>query len=110
MCSSDLPLPHDEVGIDITDTGKGMSKASMMKVFSPGYSTKKRGWGLGLTLAKRIVEEYHKGRLFVKNSEVGKGTTFRVVLKREPGALPTVPVARQKRPSLLTLRGPKKVN
>ncbi len=105
-----LPLPNDEVGIDITDTGKGMSKSSMSKVFSPGYSTKKRGWGLGLTLAKRIVEEYHNGRLFVKTSEVGKGTTFRIVLNREPGALPDVPVARKKRPSLLTLRGPKKVS
>jgi signal transduction histidine kinase len=73
-------LPHQEVAIDITDTGKGISKASMQKVFNPGYSTKKRGWGLGLTLAKRIVEEYHDGRLYVKSSEVGKGTTFRVVL------------------------------
>ena len=105
-----LPLPHDEVGIDISDTGKGMSKSSMSKVFSPGYSTKKRGWGLGLTLAKRIVEEYHNGRLFVKSSEVGKGTTFRIVLNRVPGTLPDLPVARKKRPSLLTLRGPKEVS
>ena len=75
-----ISLPHHEVAIDITDTGKGISKANMQKVFSPGFSTKKRGWGLGLTLAKRIVEEYHKGRLFVKSSEVGKGTTFRIVL------------------------------
>ena len=104
-----LPLPGDEVAIDITDTGKGMSKATMAKVFSPGYSTKKRGWGLGLTLAKRIVEEYHSGRLFVKTTEIGKGTTFRIVLKREPGALPDVPVSRKKRPSLLTLRKPNKV-
>ena len=74
------PLPHQEVAIDITDTGKGISKANMQKVFSPGFSTKKRGWGLGLTLAKRIVEEYHNGKLFVKSSEVGKGTTFRIVL------------------------------
>ena len=75
-----VPLPHQEVAIDITDTGKGISKANMQKVFSPGFSTKKRGWGLGLTLAKRIVEEYHDGKLFVKSSEVGKGTTFRIVL------------------------------
>ena len=75
-----LPLSQRQVAIDITDTGKGISKANMQKVFSPGFSTKKRGWGLGLTLAKRIVEEYHQGRLFVKSSEVGKGTTFRVVL------------------------------
>lgn len=78
-----IVLPHEAVAIDITDTGKGISKANMQKVFNPGYSTKKRGWGLGLTLAKRIVEEYHNGRLYVKNSEVGKGTTFRIVLKRE---------------------------
>ncbi|CCH51411.1 histidine kinase [Fibrisoma limi BUZ 3] len=78
-----LLLPHQEIGIDITDTGKGISKANLQKVFSPGYSTKKRGWGLGLTLAKRIVEEYHNGKLFVKHSEVGKGTTFRIVLKTE---------------------------
>ena len=78
-----VSLPHEEVAIDITDTGKGISKANMQKVFSPGFSTKKRGWGLGLTLAKRIVEEYHDGRLFVKSSEVGKGTTFRIVLNRK---------------------------
>ncbi|GAB3021073.1 sensor histidine kinase [Spirosoma pulveris] len=78
-----VPLPHDEVAIDITDTGKGISKANIQKVFSPGFSTKKRGWGLGLTLAKRIVEEYHNGRLYVKNSEVGKGTTFRIILNRK---------------------------
>ena len=76
-------LPNQQVAIDITDTGKGISKANMQKVFNPGYSTKKRGWGLGLTLAKRIVDEYHKGRLYVKSSEVGKGTTFRIVLNRD---------------------------
>ena len=75
-----VPLPRQEVAIDITDTGKGISKANMQKVFSPGFSTKKRGWGLGLTLAKRIVEEYHDGKLYVKSSEVGKGTTFRIVI------------------------------
>ncbi|WP_019989042.1 sensor histidine kinase [Rudanella lutea] len=78
-----IPLHNDEVAIDISDTGKGISKANLQKVFAPGYSTKKRGWGLGLTLAKRIVEEYHNGRLFVKSSEVGKGTTFRIVLNKE---------------------------
>ena len=78
-----VALPHQEIAIDITDTGKGIPKAQMQKVFMPGYSTKKRGWGLGLTLAKRIVEEYHNGKLFVKSSEVGKGTTFRIVLKSE---------------------------
>ncbi|GAA4412067.1 HAMP domain-containing sensor histidine kinase [Nibrella viscosa] len=75
-----LPLPNQEVAIDISDTGKGIPKSGLQKVFTPGYSTKKRGWGLGLTLAKRIVEEYHNGRLFVKHSEPGKGTTFRIVL------------------------------
>lgn len=75
-----VPLPHGEVAIDITDTGKGISKKNLRNVFAPGFSTKQRGWGLGLTLAKRIVEEYHNGRLFVKHSEVGKGTTFRIVL------------------------------
>lgn len=73
--------PHKEIVIDITDTGKGISKANLQKVFTPGYSTKKRGWGLGLALAKRIIEEYHDGRLYVKHSEVGKGTTFRIALK-----------------------------
>jgi len=69
-----------EITIDIADTGKGMNKANMKKIFNPGFSTKKRGWGLGLTLAKRIIENYHAGKLFVKSSEVGKGTTFRIVL------------------------------
>jgi len=75
-------LPNRNIAIDITDTGKGMSRKNMQKVFNPGFSTKKRGWGLGLTLAKRIVEEYHDGKLFVKSSEVGKGTTFRIVLSK----------------------------
>ncbi len=66
--------------IDISDTGKGISKQNIAKVFKPGFSTKKRGWGLGLSLAKRIIENYHNGQLYVKASELGKGTTFRVVL------------------------------
>ncbi len=66
--------------IDIRDTGKGITKANLRKVFRPGFSTKKRGWGLGLTLAKRIVETYHEGRLFVQETQVGKGTTFRIIL------------------------------
>ncbi len=69
-----------QIAIDITDTGKGISKSKMQSVFLPGYTTKKRGWGLGLALAKRIIENYHKGRLFVKWSEPGRGTTFRVIL------------------------------
>ncbi|EAZ79509.1 sensor histidine kinase [Algoriphagus machipongonensis] len=66
--------------VDITDTGKGMEKRMYKKVFNPGFSTRQRGWGLGLTLAKRIIEGYHGGKIFVKNSEVGVGTTFRIVL------------------------------
>ena len=68
--------------IDISDTGKGISKSAYKTVFSPGYTTKSRGWGLGLSLVKRIVEQYHKGKGFVKHSEAGVGTTFRIVLKK----------------------------
>ncbi|MBQ7180395.1 MAG: HAMP domain-containing histidine kinase [Bacteroidaceae bacterium] len=68
--------------IEVADTGKGIPKKDFSTVFAPGYTTKKRGWGLGLSLAKRIVEEYHNGRIFVKNSEVGRGTTFRIELKK----------------------------
>lgn len=68
--------------IDVTDTGKGISQSNLKKVFKPGFSTKKRGWGLGLSLAKRIMSEYHYGDIFVKKSELSKGTTFRIILKR----------------------------
>ena len=68
--------------VDVTDSGKGISKQNIRKVFKPGFTTKKRGWGLGLSLAKRIIEKYHRGQLFVKSSETGKGTTFRIVLNR----------------------------
>ncbi len=71
-----------QIVIDVCDTGKGIPKTSFKKVFDPGFSTKKRGWGLGLSLAKRIVQEYHNGQIFVKQSEIGKGTTFRIVLTR----------------------------
>ncbi len=71
-----------QVAIEITDTGKGIPKNKLESVFLPGYTTKKRGWGLGLALARRIIENYHQGRLFVKSSEVGKGTTFRLVLNQ----------------------------
>jgi signal transduction histidine kinase len=71
-----------QVVIDVTDTGKGISKQNIPNVFKPGFTTKKRGWGLGLSLSKRIIEQYHRGELFVKNSETGKGTTFRIVLKK----------------------------
>lgn len=68
--------------IEVSDTGKGIRKKDLHNVFKPGFTTKKRGWGLGLSLAKRIVEEYHKGRIWVKSSEVGRGTTFRIELKK----------------------------
>jgi len=69
--------------IDVTDTGKGITKSNFKTVFKPGYTTKKRGWGLGLSLVKRIIEENHDGKIFVKTSEIGKGTTFRILLKRD---------------------------
>ena len=70
----------NRVYVDVTDTGKGMERSMYKKVFRPGFTTKKRGWGLGLSLTKRIVTEYHKGKIFVKNSEVNVGTTFRIIL------------------------------
>lgn len=69
------------VFVDISDTGKGMEKGMFKRVFNPGFTTRQRGWGLGLTLAKRIIEGYHKGRIFVNASELGRGTTFRIVLQ-----------------------------
>jgi signal transduction histidine kinase len=72
----------DKVHIDLRDTGKGIPLAMQQKVFKPGFTTKKRGWGLGLSLSKRIIDQYHKGEIFIKNSEPGKGTTFRIVLKK----------------------------
>ena len=71
----------EEVLIDVTDTGKGIARQNIQRVFKPGFTTKKRGWGLGLSLSKRIIDQYHKGQLFVKQSELNKGTTFRIVLK-----------------------------
>jgi len=71
-----------QVIIDVSDTGKGISTSIIRRVFDPGFTTKKRGWGLGLTLSKRIMETYHKGELFVKQSDLGKGTTFRIVLPK----------------------------
>lgn len=70
----------DCVWIEVRDTGKGIARKNFNKVFNPGYTTKERGWGLGLTLVKRIIEEYHDGKIFVKESELGKGTTFRIEL------------------------------
>lgn len=70
----------DKLFVDVADTGKGIARKNFKNVFNPGFTTKKRGWGLGLTLVKRIIEEYHGGRIFVKQSEPGKGTTFRIEL------------------------------
>jgi len=70
----------NRVFVDVSDTGKGMPKSRVNQVFNPGFTTKKRGWGLGLTLAKRIIEVYHKGKVFVKESEENIGTTFRIIL------------------------------
>ena len=74
--------PPRQVAVDITDTGKGIPKNRLDRVFMPGFTTKRRGWGLGLALARRIIENYHEGKLFVKWSEMGRGTTFRVVLNQ----------------------------
>jgi signal transduction histidine kinase len=68
--------------IDVSDTGKGIPKSKIETIFQPGYTSKKRGWGLGLSLAKRIIEEYHKGKIYVKHSELGKGTTFRILIPK----------------------------
>jgi len=72
----------EHVVIEVSDTGKGISKAYHKTIFQPGFTTKKRGWGLGLSLAKRIIENYHKGKIFLKQSEINKGTTFRIVLNK----------------------------
>ncbi len=77
-----LQEKENTLTIDVSDTGKGVAKANFKTIFQPGYSTKKRGWGLGLSLAKRIIENYHKGKIFIKWSEMGKGTTFRIVLNK----------------------------
>jgi signal transduction histidine kinase len=79
----DLTKKENLVMLDITDTGKGVAKSQFKTIFQPGYSTKKRGWGLGLSLAKRIIENYHKGKIFIKWSEIGKGTTFRIILNNK---------------------------
>tara|TARA_R110001632_G_scaffold18408_3_gene57033 strand:- start:6402 stop:7556 length:1155 start_codon:yes stop_codon:yes gene_type:complete len=71
-----------KIKINITDTGKGMAKSQFKRIFKPGFTTKKRGWGLGLSLSRRIIEDYHRGKIFVKKSEIDKGTTFQVVLDK----------------------------
>lgn len=83
-------IRNDQVMIDVTDTGKGIPSGKIKDIFKPGFTTKKRGWGLGLSLSRRIIHDYHGGRIFVKRSEVGVGTTFRIVL----------PLGREYRPTL----------
>lgn len=80
-----IELKNDskKIIIDISDTGKGVNKRDFKKIFSPGFTTKERGWGMGLSLVKRIIEEYHKGKVFLKQSSIGKGSTFRIILKKE---------------------------
>jgi signal transduction histidine kinase len=73
---------ENSITIDVSDTGKGIPKSQWNTVFTPGFTTKKRGWGLGLSLSRRIIVEYHRGALFVKHSELGKGTTFTITLKK----------------------------
>lgn len=80
--SVDIRDEREQVWVDVTDTGKGISSKNIPRVFKPGFTTKKRGWGLGLSLSKRIIERYHQGQIFVRHSEPGKGTTFRIVLKK----------------------------
>ena len=72
---------QQKIIIDITDNGQGVASKNKKRVFEPGYTTKKRGWGLGLSLVKRIIEEYHNGKVFVYKSELNKGTTFRIILQ-----------------------------
>ena len=78
----DLIDDGDHIHLDLSDTGKGIPKSQIKQVFNPGFTSKKRGWGLGLSLAKRIIEDYHKGKIGVKSSVVGEGTTFRITLKK----------------------------
>ena len=68
--------------IDISDAGKGIPKRAYKKIFNPGYTTKQRGWGLGLSLAKRIIEEFHQGKIYVRNSEIGMGSCIRIAMKK----------------------------
>ncbi len=78
----DILEKGSQVFVDISDTGKGIPASKTQQIFHPGYTTKKRGWGLGLSLTKRIIEQYHKGKVFVKKSILGEGTTFRIVLNK----------------------------
>jgi len=80
--SVQLTTDAKKIRIEVSDSGKGIPKSKFKKIFKPGYTTKKRGWGLGLSLSNRIIKDYHKGRIFVKKSEINKGTTFQIVLDK----------------------------
>ena len=82
-------LVKEQVIIDINDSGKGIPKNKFETIFQPGYTTRKRGWGLGLSLTRRIIQNYHSGQIFVKDSELGRGTTFRIILKSNANYEPT---------------------
>ncbi|WP_026063441.1 sensor histidine kinase [Pedobacter arcticus] len=82
-------IAKEQIFVDITDTGKGIPRSKFDAIFQPGFTTRKRGWGLGLSLTKRIIENYHKGHIFVKESEIGKGTTFRIIIKSSLNYVPT---------------------
>jgi signal transduction histidine kinase len=75
---------NQHVNIDFEDTGKGMNKSQFKAIFKPGFTSKKRGWGLGLSLSKRIIRDYHRGKIYVRHSYPNKDTTFRIVLRKEP--------------------------
>ena len=78
----DIQEEDNLIIIDISDNGKGVPKSKFKTIFNPGYTSKKRGWGLGLSLSKRIIRDYHKGKIYVKNSAPGKGSTFRIIMKK----------------------------
>jgi signal transduction histidine kinase len=82
VISLHLKEKNKQLILDVSDNGKGIPKSQFKTIFEPGYTTKKRGWGLGLSLAKRIIENYHKGKIFIKHSEIGKGTTFRIIFQK----------------------------
>lgn len=82
-------LAKEQIFVDISDTGKGIPRSKFDAIFQPGFTTRKRGWGLGLSLTKRIIENYHKGHIYVKDSEIGKGTTFRIIIKSSLNYVPT---------------------
>ena len=83
-------IAKEQIFVDITDTGKGIPRSKFDAIFQPGFTTRKRGWGLGLSLTKRIIENYHRGQIFVKESEMGKGTTFRIIIKSSLNYVPTL--------------------